>query len=107
PRALLMKLAVNTFLISMVTGLAEAFHFAGAHGLDAERLRAVLDAGPMASTVSRAKARKLTDADFEVQASIRDVLENNRLIVESARSAGLASPLLDACHALYSETTAL
>jgi 3-hydroxyisobutyrate dehydrogenase len=107
PRALLMKLAVNTFLISMVTGLAEAFHFAGAHGLDAERLREVLDAGPMASTVSRAKARKLTDADFEVQASIRDVLENNRLIVEAARSAGLASPLLDACQALYSETAEL
>ena len=107
PQALLMKLAVNTFLISMVTGLAEAFHFAAAHGLDAEQLRAVLDAGPMASTVSRTKARMLTEADFEVQASIRDVLENNRLIVESARSARLASPLLDACHALYSETTAL
>lgn len=107
PQALLMKLAVNTFLISMVTGLAEAFHFAGAHGLDAERLRAVLDAGPMASTVSRVKARKLTDADFEVQAAIRDVLENNRLIVESARAAGFASPLLDACHALYAETDEL
>jgi 3-hydroxyisobutyrate dehydrogenase len=42
-----------------------------------------------------------------VQASIRDVLENNRLIVEAARLAGLASPLLDACHALYAETTEL
>ena len=107
PQALLMKLAVNTFLISMVTGLAEAFHFAAAHGLDAERLRTVLDAGPMASTVSRVKAHKLTDADFEVQASIRDVLENNRLIVESARSAGFASPLLDSCHGLFSETAEL
>ena len=107
PRALLMKLAVNTFLISMVTGLAEAFHFAGAHGLDPELLRAVLDAGPMASTVSRVKAGKLTDADFEVQASVRDVRENNRLIVEAARSAGFASPLLDVCHALYTETAEL
>ena len=31
PGALLMKLAVNTFLISTVTGLAEAFHFAAGH----------------------------------------------------------------------------
>lgn len=107
PQALLMKLAVNTFLISMVTGLAEAFHFADAHGLDRQLLQQVLDAGPMASTVSRSKARKLVDADFGVQASIRDVLQNNRLIVAAARSAGLASPLLDVCHALYAEAADL
>jgi 3-hydroxyisobutyrate dehydrogenase len=107
PQALLMKLAVNTFLISMVTGLAEAFHFAGRHGLDPEVLRAVLDAGPMASTVSRVKSRKLVDGDFTVQASIRDVLYNNRLIVEAARAGGFASPLLDACQDLFAETAAL
>jgi 3-hydroxyisobutyrate dehydrogenase len=53
------------------------------------------------------KAGKLTAADFEVQASIRDVLENNRLIVESARSARFASPLLDVCHSLFAETAGL
>lgn len=103
PGALLMKLAVNTFLISMVTGLAEAFHFAGRHGLDARTLLAVLDAGPMASTVSRVKGRKLADGDFEVQASIRDVHYNNRLVVEAARRAGFASPLLEVCAQLYAE----
>ncbi|MGI5204585.1 NAD(P)-dependent oxidoreductase [Spirillospora sp. CA-108201] len=107
PQALQMKLAVNLFLITMVTGLAEAFHFAERHGLDGRRLLEVLDAGPMASTVSRAKARKLLDRDFAVQASIANVLDNNRLIAEAARTARLASPLLDACHALYGETVAL
>jgi 3-hydroxyisobutyrate dehydrogenase len=34
PNALLMKLAVNLFLITMVTGLAEAVHFAERRGLD-------------------------------------------------------------------------
>jgi 3-hydroxyisobutyrate dehydrogenase len=104
PGALLMKLAVNTFLISLVTGLAEAFHFADRHGLDRATLLAVLDAGPMASSVSRVKGRKLFDRDFEVQASIRDVLYNNQLIVQSAERAGIASPLLDVCRALYAET---
>ncbi len=107
PGALLMKLAVNTFLISMVTGLAEAFHFAEGCGLDPHTLRAVLDAGPMASVVSRGKAGKLTDGDFEVQASIRDVHYNNRLIVEAAARRGLAAPLLTACSGLYAETEAL
>jgi 3-hydroxyisobutyrate dehydrogenase len=104
PGALLMKLAVNTFLISMVTGLAEAFHFAERHGLDPATLSAALDAGPMASTVSRVKAGKLRDRDFEVQAAIRDVLYNNELVVGAARQAGFATPLLDVCRALYTET---
>lgn len=32
---------------------------------------------------------------------------NNELIAEAARRAGLASPLLDACHALFTETVTL
>lgn len=107
PGALSMKLAVNLFLITMVTGLAEAAHFAERHGLDMQLFRAVLDAGPMASSVSRMKLVKLVEQDFSVQASIRDVLWNNRLVAEAARQAGLASPLLDVCHALFRESVAL
>ncbi|SDZ31709.1 3-hydroxyisobutyrate dehydrogenase [Micromonospora pattaloongensis] len=107
PNALLMKLAVNLFLITMVTGLAEAVHFADRHGLDMGQFLTVLDAGPMASSVSRVKAVKLVDRDFDVQASIANVLENNRLVAEAARAAGLASPLLDVCHALYGDTLSL
>lgn len=107
PAALLMKLSVNLFLITMVTGLAEAAHFADRHGLDMQQFLAVLGAGPMASSVSRVKALKLVTRDFAVQASITDVLKNNRLIAEAARASNLASPLLDVCHALYGETLAL
>ena len=107
PNALLMKLAVNLFLITTVTGLTESFHFADRHGLDKERFLAVLDAGPMASAVSRTKAPKLEARDFAVQAAALDVLKNNRLIAEAARASGLASPLLDVCHALFAETVAL
>ena len=104
PNALLMKLAVNQFLITMVTGLVEAIHFAQRHGLDLAQLVAVLDAGPMASDVSRLKAAKLLAADFTAHAAIENVLENNRLIAEAARDAHIASPRLDVCHTLYSET---
>ncbi|MFI7140112.1 NAD(P)-dependent oxidoreductase [Streptomyces massasporeus] len=104
PGALLLKFSVNLFLIAVVTGLAEAFHFAERHGLDQRLFRDVLDAGPMASAVSRVKTLKLLERDFSVQAAAADVLKNNRLIAEAARKAGLASPLLDVCHALYDET---
>lgn len=107
PNALVMKLAVNLFLITMVTGLAEASHFADRHGLDMEQFRAVLDAGPMASNVSRVKLSKLVARDFGVQASITDVFKNNQLVAEAARTAGISSPLLDASYALYGETLSL
>ncbi|MEU8472201.1 NAD(P)-dependent oxidoreductase [Streptomyces sp. NPDC029006] len=106
PGALLMKLSVNLFLITQVTGLAEAFHFAERQGLDRGLFLEVLDAGPMASGVSRMKAPKLRERDFAVQAAALDVLKNNRLIAEAARTAGLASPLLDVCHSLFEETVA-
>ena len=52
PQALETKLAVNAFLITLVTGLAEAVSFAEHRGLDLATLRAMLDAGPMSSAVS-------------------------------------------------------
>jgi 3-hydroxyisobutyrate dehydrogenase len=107
PDALVTKLAVNLYLITMVTGLAEAVHFADRHGLDLNRFRAVLDAGPMSSSVSQVKTRKLLEGDLSPQAAAADVLKNNRLVAAAARGAGLASPLLDVCHVLYGETVAL
>lgn len=107
PTGLLMKLSVNTFLIPMVTAIAEASHLARRYGLDMKQFQAVLDAGPMASNVSRVKIDKLVNEDFTVQASIVDVLMNNRLAAEAARNANLASPLLDVCFNLYTETVAL
>ena len=107
PGGLLMKLAVNLYLITMVTGLAEATHFASSHKLDMEKFFGVLNAGPMASDVSRVKLGKLQKNDFSRQAGITDVLKNNRLVAEAARKANIASPLLDVCHLLYGETEQL
>ncbi|ARX88999.1 2-hydroxy-3-oxopropionate reductase [Streptomyces alboflavus] len=107
PGALLMKLAVNLFLITTVTGLSESFHFAERQGLDTKLFLDVLDAGPMASGVSRMKAPKLLARDFGVQAAALDVLMNNRLVADAARSSGVASPLLDVCHSLFTDTVAL
>lgn len=107
PKALLMKLAVNTFLLATVTGLAEAIHFAKQSELDLDQLVEVLAAGQIASDISRLKAPKLVARDFSAHAAITDVLKNGRLISEAARQNGIASPLLDICRDLYEETLAL
>jgi 3-hydroxyisobutyrate dehydrogenase len=107
PNALIMKFAVNLFMICMVTGLAEAMHFADRYGVDLTKFVTVLDASPMASDVSRVKSAKLASQDFAVQAAIANVLENTTLITEAARTARVASPVFDVCHTLYTETHAL
>jgi 3-hydroxyisobutyrate dehydrogenase len=103
PSALETKLAVNVFLISMMAGLAEAVRFAETGGVDPEVLDAILDAGPMASAVSRIKLAKLRAGDHEPQASIRDVHYNSRLILEAATRNGATMPLLTVCAALFGE----
>ncbi|AJE98985.1 NAD(P)-dependent oxidoreductase [Pandoraea apista] len=107
PGALRMKLAVNTFLITMVTGLAEAARFASGHGLDMHRFAEILDAGPMCSAVSRVKVGKLRDNDLTKQASISDVLKNSDLVMNAAGLAGIAMPLMQVCRALYAKTESM
>jgi 3-hydroxyisobutyrate dehydrogenase len=103
PRALETKLAVNVFLISMVVGLAEAVRFAEEVRVDLGTLVEILDAGPMASAVSRIKLAKLLTGDHAPQASIRDVHHNSRLILEAAAGTGATMPLLTECAALLGE----
>jgi 3-hydroxyisobutyrate dehydrogenase len=57
----------------------------------------------MASDVLRAKAPKLRDGDFSTHASIWNVLENARLVVQTAAEAGAAAPLSQVCKELYGE----
>jgi 3-hydroxyisobutyrate dehydrogenase len=106
PGAMSTKLAVNLFLVTLVTGLAEAVHFARRNDVDLGVLGRVLAAGPMASDVSRVKLPKLVERDFTVQAGVPDVLEIIQLITQAARAVGIASPLTDVCEALYRETVA-
>lgn len=101
PNALRMKLAVNLFMIVMVTGLVEAFHFAECAGIDVMALRDILAASPMTSNVSEVKSRKLIAKDWRPQAALADVLNNIHLIGEATAAAGARSALLRTCRDLY------
>ncbi|MEJ3653766.1 NAD(P)-dependent oxidoreductase [Actinomycetes bacterium KLBMP 9759] len=107
PGALLMKLAVNVFLITLVTGLAESVHFARTHGLDLQRFVDVLAGGQMASPVALVKAPKMVAEDFAPQASVANVWANTRLISTAAAAAGISLPLLEASRGLFAEASAL
>lgn len=107
PSASTMKLAINLYLITAVTGLAEAMHFAQQHGLDLHQFASVLNAGQLASPVARVKSGKILSGDWSAQAAVADVLKNTDLIAAAARASGTASPLLDVCRTLFQETIQL
>ncbi len=103
PDALRLKLAVNHYLIGMVTVLAEVVHAARAGGLDLQLLQAILDNGPMASDVSKTKLAKLIDRDFAPQAAIRDVATIAGLVEQQAHAAHAQVPLIEKCAAMFRE----
>jgi 3-hydroxyisobutyrate dehydrogenase len=102
-----LKLAVNLYLDTMLAALTEAFHFAQCSGLDLATFEAAIEAGPMASDLTRTKLPMLRARDFTVQAAAADAHANTRLIADAAREVGMASPLLDLSSSLYAETVAL
>ena len=101
PAALRMKLAANHFLIVLVAALAEAVAAAQASGVDLQVLRRVLDAGPMASAVSRTKLDKLLARDFSAQAAIGDVAGIAKLVRDQAAAAHIDAPLIEASVRLF------
>lgn len=101
PGAMRMKLAANHYLIGMVTVLAEAIQAARGLGLDIDLLRQVLDAGPMASAVSRAKLELLVRQEYPPQAAIRDVATIAQLVLDACESGAQNVPLIRDCAMLY------
>jgi 3-hydroxyisobutyrate dehydrogenase len=106
PSALRLKLAVNHYLIVMVAALAEAVQAARASGVDLEVFRDVLDAGPMASAVSRAKLHKLVTGDFSAQAAIGDVAKIAELVRQQALGTGTDAPLIEATARIFAAARA-
>jgi 3-hydroxyisobutyrate dehydrogenase len=100
PSALRTKLAVNLFLITLVTGLAEGVNFARGLGIKAGLFRDIIGAGPMASPVALVKLDKLLASDLTPQAAIRDVLFNCDLIHAEAQRLLIGTPMLDVCRDL-------
>ncbi|OPY84854.1 MAG: hypothetical protein A4E71_02349 [Smithella sp. PtaU1.Bin162] len=55
----------------------------------------------MSNDIIRIKSAKLLAGDTTTQASIINVLDNNRLIVEAAQKTQAHAPLINACLKLY------
>lgn len=92
PKALQMKLAVNTYLGGLVTGLFEAFNLARKADLDLQTFASVLEAGPMNCDLMRMKLPKLLAGDYTPQGSIRQACNNMTMIVDEGARVGASVP---------------
>lgn len=101
PAAMRLKLAINHYLIVMVAGLSEAVNAARAAGVNLRLMQEILDAGPMASEVSRIKLAKLLSEDFSPQAAIGDVRVIAELSAACASAASAPAPLILESAELY------
>ena len=93
PKALQMKLAVNTYLGGLVAGLFEAVNLARKADLDLQTLSQVLEAGPMNCDLMRMKLPKLLSEDYAPQGSIRQACNNMTMIVDEGDRMGAATPV--------------
>ncbi|KAJ5719670.1 hypothetical protein N7493_007248 [Penicillium malachiteum] len=89
------RYAINTLLISLTVGLAEAVNLAKVQGVDLEAFGQVVEACPMASAYSDIKVGKMLNDDWAPQAAIKDCYNSTQLIQSAAVSANIQSPLMD------------
>lgn len=107
PRAMQMKLAVNTYLSGLMSGLFEATNFARLCGLDMEQFRGVLEAGPMNNNVMRMKLPMIINEDYtSVQASVFQAVENTRMMLEAGTEVGAIMPSIENAYSFQQEAKA-
>ena len=103
PKALQTKLAVNTYLSGLVTGLFEAFNLARKTELDLPTFAKVLEAGPMSCDLMRMKLPKLLNEDYAPQGSIRQACNNMKMIVDEGARMGAPMPTSQVILDLFEE----
>ena len=96
-----MKLVVNGILVTQSAAIAEGIVAAEAHGLDAARLLAALEGGPLGSAVTLTKGRAMLDDTSEPQFPLEHATKDARLGVAAAADAGVDLPVLEAVERVH------
>ena len=88
-----LKLCVNSWVFSVLEGIAETIALAEGLGVDPARIFDALEGGPMDSPYARAKAALIADGDFPPSFALALAAMDARLVVEAAARHDLDLPL--------------
>jgi 3-hydroxyisobutyrate dehydrogenase len=96
-----MKLVGNSWVTGMTTALSETITFARALGVDPKTFMEMITGGPLDSAYAQLKGGYMIAGQFPPSFPLRLALKDVRLILESARAAGVNLPVTTAVERSY------
>jgi 3-hydroxyisobutyrate dehydrogenase len=84
-----LKLVINTWLLALTEGLAEAIALAEALGVDPQTFLDAIDGGPMGAPYANLKGKLMIERDFPPSFPLELALKDARLALAAAEEQGL------------------
>jgi 3-hydroxyisobutyrate dehydrogenase len=91
-----MKLVINSWLVSLVEGLAETIAFAEGIDIDPAQFLETISGGPVDNPYAQLKGRMMIERSFEPSFKLELAAKDARLVLEAAQRHDLDLPMLDA-----------
>ncbi|NIY46246.1 NAD(P)-dependent oxidoreductase [Cedecea colo] len=99
-----MKLVLNSWLITMMQGVAESMQLAKQFGFTPEQFWNALDGGPLAAPYVKVKLDAIAKNDFAPQMQLQHALKDAKLALASAEP--MALPVLDRISEVWEQAAA-
>jgi 3-hydroxyisobutyrate dehydrogenase len=101
-----MKLVVNSWLLSLVEGLAETVAFAEGIGIDPGQFLETISGSPVDNPYAQMKGRMMIEREFEPSFKLELAAKDARLVLEAMERHDLELPMLEAIRGQLEEAAA-
>jgi 3-hydroxyisobutyrate dehydrogenase len=101
-----LKLVANSWVASVVTGIAQAVALSEGLGLDPQQFFDAIAGGPLDSAYGKLKAKSMVANEFPASFAVSGVVKDLDLIAAAMRGADVSSRLMDAMAAAFRTTEA-
>jgi 3-hydroxyisobutyrate dehydrogenase len=98
-----MKLVINSWLLSLVEGLAETIAFADGIDIDPAQFLETISGGPIDNPYAQIKGRMMIERSFEPSFKLELAAKDARLVLEAIERHDLDLPMLEAIRAQLEE----
>jgi 3-hydroxyisobutyrate dehydrogenase len=98
-----MKLVINSWLLSLVEGLAETIAFAEGIDIDPAQFLETISGGPIDNAYAQMKGRMMIERSFEPAFKLELAAKDARLVLEAAQRRDLDLPMLEAIRSQLDE----
>ena len=98
-----MKLVINSWLVSLVEGLAETIAFAEGIDIDPAQFLETIAGGPIDNAYAQMKGKMMIERSFEPAFKLELAAKDARLVLEAAERSDLNLPMLEAIRSQLEE----